>query len=202
MPVPKKLIKYLDREKVPYEIVEHKIAHTSSDLALTLRINPKQVVKTVVIKINGKVPILSLIPANKRLNEDKLGNAVYNAILDMRGKMARLNNDQHAVPTEWNFPIQDLKGKKFRSEIAGKKWINEKLLGNPGATPPFGRLMRLPTFMDKSFFKENFLILNSGDYRVSIKMKTEDFVRLEMPLSGRISSIGKTQLKLNETAKR
>ena len=71
MPVPQKIIKFLDKNKVKYEIIKHRTVYTAFDKAATLRVTPKIVGKTLVVKLD-KNPALVLIPANKNLNKQKL----------------------------------------------------------------------------------------------------------------------------------
>jgi len=71
MPVPQKLIKFLDSNKIKYEVIKHRTVYTAFDKAATLRVPPKIVGKTLVIKLE-KSPALVLIPANKNLDKQKL----------------------------------------------------------------------------------------------------------------------------------
>lgn len=71
MPIPKKIIKYLDSKKVKYETIKHRTVYTAYDKAATLKVPEKIVGKTLVVKIN-KFFALILIPANKNLDKNKL----------------------------------------------------------------------------------------------------------------------------------
>lgn len=180
MPAPKKLINYLDSEKAKYEVVEHRMVFTALDAAATMHVKPQQIVKTLVIKLRGKVPALVLLPANKNLDKKKLADVAYNLT-------QKVIKNPEMVPKEWTYPSPDLKGKSYPVEFAKEKWIKEKLIGKIGATPAFGRALKLPVFMEKTLLKEKDLIFNSGDYQVSIKMTTKNFVNLEQPLTGTFS---------------
>jgi prolyl-tRNA editing enzyme YbaK/EbsC (Cys-tRNA(Pro) deacylase) len=177
MPVPKKILNYLDSEKARYEIVEHRTVFTAWDAAATMHVKPQQIVKTLVVKLRGKVPALVLLPANKNLDKKKFADVAYSLT-------QKAIKDPESVPKEWSYPSPDLKGKSYPVEFAKEKWMKEKMLGKIGATPAFGRAVKLPVFMDKSMLKEKELIFNSGDYNFSIKMKSQDFVKLENPLTG------------------
>jgi len=180
MSIPKKLINYLDKESVKYELIEHRTVFTAWDMAQTMHVKPQQIVKTLVVKLRGKVPALVLIPAHRNLDKKKFSNVAYNLT-------QKVIKNPDSVPAEWNYPSPDLKGKSYPVEFAKEKWMKEKLMGKIGATPPFGRSLKLPVFMDKALLKEKELILNSGDYNTSIKMKAKDFDKLEQPLSGSFS---------------
>jgi Ala-tRNA(Pro) deacylase len=71
MPVPKKLIKFLDKNKVKYEIIKHRTVYTAFDKAATLRVTPKIIGKTLLVKLD-KNPAFVLIPANKNLDKQRL----------------------------------------------------------------------------------------------------------------------------------
>jgi len=71
MPVPKRLIKFLEKNKTKYEIIKHRTVYTAFDKAATLRVTPKIIGKTLLVKLD-KNPALVLIPANKNLDKQKL----------------------------------------------------------------------------------------------------------------------------------
>lgn len=57
-----------------------------------------------------------------------------------------------------------------------------------GAVPPFGNLMGLKTFVDKSLGKNKKIVFNAGLHTRSIEMKYKDFERLVKPISGDFSA--------------
>jgi Ala-tRNA(Pro) deacylase len=71
MAIPKKIIKFLEENKVKYTPVEHRKVFTAFDKAATLKVKPKIVGKTLVVKLDRN-PALVLIPANKNLDKEKL----------------------------------------------------------------------------------------------------------------------------------
>ncbi len=184
MSVPKKLLKYLERENVEYGIISHKPAYTALDLSRVIESGVGCIVKTLVLRVRKRVTILALVSSGCRVDKKKLGNIIYNEVASIRKKQFHAKRGEFVVPTEWGFPQQELRGKAYGVEMAPKKWINEKLLGNIGATPPFGRLLRLPVIMDKELTRQEKLILNSGDYSTSIVMNTDEFMSLERPMVG------------------
>ena len=74
---------------------------------------------------------------------------------------------------------KNLDKNKFKKLAKVKRvdFVSEKLMKNKfkgmktGAIPPFGDLWKLPTFIDKSLISLSQIILNSGDYNFSIKIK-------------------------------
>jgi len=71
MPVPKKLINFLEKSKVKYQIIEHKTVYTAYDKVQTLKVPEKMVGKTLILKTDGKLAMV-LIPANKNLDKRKI----------------------------------------------------------------------------------------------------------------------------------
>ncbi len=71
MPIPKKLINFLDKSKAKYEILKHKTVYTAFDKAKTLRVKENIIGKTLVVKMDKNYALV-LVPANKNLDKDKL----------------------------------------------------------------------------------------------------------------------------------
>jgi Ala-tRNA(Pro) deacylase len=71
MKIPAKIIKYLDKAKIKYEIVEHKTVYTAYDKAATLKIKPNVIGKTLVLKADKDL-IIVLVSGNKNLDLAKL----------------------------------------------------------------------------------------------------------------------------------
>jgi len=70
MPEKKRLLTYLEENKVPYQITAHPKAYTAQRVAASAHISGNYFVKTVVIKIEGKLA-LAVLPANERINFDQ-----------------------------------------------------------------------------------------------------------------------------------
>lgn len=75
MPIPKKLIKFLQKNKVRYEAIKHRIVYTAYDKAQTLKVPEKAIGKTLLLKIDKKFALI-LIPANKNLDKNKFKKIV------------------------------------------------------------------------------------------------------------------------------
>jgi len=71
MPIPKKIINFLKKNKIKYEPIEHQTVYTAYDKAATLKVPQKIIGKTLVVKLD-KSPALVLISANKNLDKQKL----------------------------------------------------------------------------------------------------------------------------------
>lgn len=71
MPISKKVINFLEKNKIKYESINHKIVYTAFDKAKTLRVPEKIIGKTLAVKTD-KNPVIVLISANKNLDFQKL----------------------------------------------------------------------------------------------------------------------------------
>lgn len=154
MPIPTKIIKFLDGAKTKYETVKHRIVYTAGDKAATLKLPEKVIGKTLAVK-TGKSHALVLIPANKNLDKASLKKAI-NDFLKKAGEKT----------------IKDV-------DFAQESWMKKNLKGiKLGATPPFGTLWKLFTLVDRSIFQNKKIIINSGDYQWSIKISPETLKKL------------------------
>jgi Ala-tRNA(Pro) deacylase len=151
MAIPQKIIKFLDGNKAKYEVIKHRTVYTAFDKAATLKVAPKIIGKTLVMKLD-KNPVLVLIPANKNLDKQKLK------------KIAKAKN----------------------VDFIKEAWMKKNLKGiKIGAVPPFGNLWKVPTFIargrrdmstgmpvyiDRGLSQNPKIIINSGDYKFSIKI--------------------------------
>lgn len=66
-----KVLKMLKDYKVKYELVPHKTVFTAYDLAQTLKMKPKQIVKTLVLKMDKNYALV-LLPGDLKLDIQKL----------------------------------------------------------------------------------------------------------------------------------
>lgn len=146
----KSLVKFFDDKKIKYEAIKHKTVYTAIDAAGTQHVKPDEIVKTLVMKLDGEYA-LALIPANKNLDKNKFKKAI-NVWMKKIGKK----------------PVKKV-------EFAKENWMKKNLKGNVGATPPFGELLEIPTFVDISLLKQKNLYVNTGDYEYSIKLSRAGF---------------------------
>jgi Ala-tRNA(Pro) deacylase len=65
MPV-KKLKESLDREKVKYVSIVHSTAYTAQEVAASAHITGKELAKTVIVELDGKMA-MAVLPANRKI---------------------------------------------------------------------------------------------------------------------------------------
>jgi Ala-tRNA(Pro) deacylase len=153
--IPSKVIKFLDKSGVKYEIIKHRTVYTAYDKAATLRIKPSIVGKTLVLKTDSDMAMV-LIPGNKNLDKVK-----FQKVLNIWRKKQGMKL---------------IKKIDFISEVVMKnKFKGMKL----GAIPPLGKLFGLPVFIDKGLTKEKSIFVNTGIYEESFRVAPKIFDKLE-----------------------
>lgn len=150
MAIPQKIIKFLEKRKIKYKILEHRIVYTSFDRAKTLKVAEKTVGKTLVLKL-GKDLVLALIRADRNLDFSKLKKAARKNKVFANAKL----------------------------DLASEKLIKNRFKGiKLGAIPPFGPLWKLTTFVDRNLLKVKEIVLNAGSYNFSIKIKPAEIKKI------------------------
>ncbi len=62
MTASKKIIQFLDENNIKYEVLEHAAAYTAQEIAGKQHVPGRQVIKSVIVKIDGKV-VMCVLPA-------------------------------------------------------------------------------------------------------------------------------------------
>jgi Cys-tRNA(Pro) deacylase len=70
MTIPKKIVNFLNKSKIKYKILEHKTVYTAFDKSQTLKVDPKIIGKTLILKCDKNLKVV-LIPSNKNLDLKK-----------------------------------------------------------------------------------------------------------------------------------
>lgn len=155
MPISKPLQSFLDKNKIKYEVIEHRIVYTAHDKAATLHVKPEIVGKTMAVVFDGKNYALGLIPGNKNLDKKKVLSA-FSAYQKKAGE----------------------RGYK-KIDFAKENWMKKTFKGvDIGATPPFGDLYNLPFFIDNSLLKQTKILVNAGKYNLSLKISPANLIKL------------------------
>jgi Ala-tRNA(Pro) deacylase len=81
-----KLRKFLDKNKIKYVNIKHSLAYTAQEIAASAHIHGKEIAKTVIVKIEGKMA-MSVIPANFKLDLGLMSKAAG-------GKQVQLATEQ------------------------------------------------------------------------------------------------------------
>lgn len=71
MPIPKKILNYLEKNKIKFEKITHKTVYTAYDLAKTLKEKLSNIAKTLIVKTEKGYALL-VLPASKLVDLKKL----------------------------------------------------------------------------------------------------------------------------------
>ncbi len=74
MPI-KKLKEFLDSQKIKYVKISHSKAYTAMDIAESAHISGKELAKTVMVKIDGKMA-MAVLPASQKVDFARLQKAL------------------------------------------------------------------------------------------------------------------------------
>ncbi|MBC7073960.1 YbaK/EbsC family protein [Candidatus Parcubacteria bacterium] len=140
----KKILNFLEKSRAKYKVLNHRTVYTAFDKSQTLKVSPKIVGKTLILKAQKEL-IFVLISADKNLDLDKIK--------------------------------KKLKTKDVK--LATEKEIIKKIKGvKVGAIPPFGNLWKIKTLIDNSFKKQKKMIINGGDWTVSIEISPKELQKI------------------------
>ena len=182
--IAKKLLNHLDQGKVKYEIIEHRTIYTAYDAAATMHLPLKLIAKNLLVRAD-KNYVGAIVPADKNVDLAKL-KRVINDWLERNAVDQRKNPERFKL-TEKKYNkfnlIKKIKKVELPKETAMKKGFKVK----PGGLHAFGSLYKIPTFIDKSLLAVTEIVLASGGFSESIKMKPKDFVSLEESIVGNFS---------------
>lgn len=161
--ISKKIIDYLDKNKYKYEIIKHRVTYTSWDTAQTEKVKPQEVAKTLIMKTDREW-IIAVLPSNRNLDKKSLLKVI-------------------------NSKMSKEEGKKFKKiDFADEKWLKKNIkIGKLGAIPPFCELLKKSIYFDKLLMKNKKIYLNSGEYNASIRIDSNQYLKIEKPIIGNFS---------------
>jgi Ala-tRNA(Pro) deacylase len=76
--------------------------------------------------------------------------------------------------------------------FATKEEVLELTGLQPGAIPPFGSLFGLPTYCDPALRASASINFNAGDHAISVQMAYADYLRVEEPTLGSLTTVPPT----------
>ncbi len=192
----KKIQKFLDGTGIKYQPIKHRKIYTAFTAAETQHINPKEVVKTVLVKFDkqitfllrrtvgaptkasGEEPgdklekfnlILVAVPAGKHLDFKKIDKFVLDTQTKLYKKLIKSNPK---LPK----PI------KVKTSIAKEKDILGKLKSKYILSPL--PVYDTPLLMDKKLTLNKNLIFTAGSFTESVKVSTKQYLTSVEPILG------------------
>ncbi len=94
MAILKRLEEFLDRNHVTYKAVIHPEAYTAQEIAASMHVKGRELVKSVMVKADGKI-VMAVLPASHRVDFERLKKALgeKDIRLATEGEFARLFPD-------------------------------------------------------------------------------------------------------------
>jgi Ala-tRNA(Pro) deacylase len=81
MPV-EALREFLDRNRIKYVVISHSPAHTAQEIAASAHIPGREMAKTVIVKIDGRLA-MAVLPASELIDLDLLADAAFAQRLEL-----------------------------------------------------------------------------------------------------------------------
>jgi Ala-tRNA(Pro) deacylase len=78
----RKVREFLDSKGAKYVLIKHSLAYTSQEIAASAHIRGKEMAKTVMVKIDGKLA-MAVLPAARMVDVDKLQDALGATSVDI-----------------------------------------------------------------------------------------------------------------------
>lgn len=85
--ISQKVLSFLKRNKITYQVVRHKQVFTAFDLATTLKEKMNKIAKTLVVQADKKY-VLVVLPAHLRVDFNKLKKALKAKVVEMAPEKA------------------------------------------------------------------------------------------------------------------
>jgi len=146
MGIPAKLVDFLAKNNVKYEVIPHSEAFTAQELAAIEHVKGRYHAKVVMVKANSSY-VMAVLAADHRVNLE-----CFEKILGKRSALASEEEFASLFPD-----------------------------CNRGAMPPFGNLYGVPTYVDRSLTRNDFIVFEAGTHTNAIKMGYADYARLVGP---------------------
>jgi prolyl-tRNA editing enzyme YbaK/EbsC (Cys-tRNA(Pro) deacylase) len=164
-----KVTKFLDKAKVKYKTLEHKVVFTAHDVGATTKKKLSEIAKVVLVKVEGWKEDS---PSQKGLSSNLV------LIVLPAGKYVDFSGIKKA-----------LKAKKV--SMASEKDITKYLKTKVGLLHPFGSEYNLKTLLDKGMLRAKKMIVSAGTYTDSVEIAVKDFEKLITPIKGAFSKTKK-----------
>ncbi len=80
-----KLKDYLDKNKVKYVSIRHSTAYSASAVAASAHVKGKNLAKTVIVKLDGKI-VMAVLPSKYRVDLEQLRTATLSGSAELAGE--------------------------------------------------------------------------------------------------------------------
>lgn len=168
-----------DTERVDFTFSSRSVAEKKESGAINVFEN----LKNMLTKSEVDVEILEHTPVFSSEDSAK----VRNTSLHQGAKALVLDSGNelllYVLPADEKADLKDVGGKigVDKLKMASEKDVLQKTSLRPGSIPPFGSVMGMKTYVKASLSENEEIAFNAGRNDISIKMKYEDFLKIENP---------------------
>jgi len=121
MPIPTYISRFLDSQNIPYQTCRHSPVYTAQGIAQAEHISSKKIAKVVMVRINDGEMIMAVIPANYRVDLEKLAR-----LLNRAGVRLATENEFKDLFPECEIGAMPPFGNLYNMEV----WVDESLRSN------------------------------------------------------------------------
>jgi prolyl-tRNA editing enzyme YbaK/EbsC (Cys-tRNA(Pro) deacylase) len=171
-PAAKKIINYLEKHRIKFEVLDHKKVYTAYDLAQTVGAKLEEIAKTLLIKV--------------QLPEIKKSGKYFVVV----------------VPASYYVDLEKVKKalKATKVELASEKLFS-KLDIEPGAVSPFGSLREFGVLVDRGLLEARHALVGAESFVQSLKLKVKDLVELEQAIVANVGKKNKLKMQNHKQKK-
>lgn len=150
--ISKKVLSYLDSQKIPYRVMDHKKVYTAYDAAQTLKVKLSDLVKSLMVRVD-KDYYLVAVPSHKNVDFGLLKKA-----------------------------LKKVGAKVTRLDLVKEKNLTKVFKLKPGGLTSFAALHKVQAVIDKDLQKAKQIVVSGGSLTQSLQLKAKDFLSLNKPL--------------------
>ena len=149
--------KFLREKKVKFDTMTHPEAFTAQEVAASVHVPGREMVKTVLLKADDEY-VLAALPAPFKVDMKKVGDLLGVELVSLASE-----DEMKSIFTDMDI----------------------------GAEPPFGSLWGLATVVDERLTHDEEIVFQAGSHTQTIRMRFDDFQRIEKPTVGDIALVPK-----------
>jgi Ala-tRNA(Pro) deacylase len=125
MPIPAYISRFLDSENIAYQACRHSPAYTAQGIAQAQHLSGKHIAKVVMVMVDDSKMIMAALPANYRVDLDKLGH-----LLSAQSIRLATEEEFKDVFAECEIGAMPPLGNLYHMDV----WVDESLKSNAGIT--------------------------------------------------------------------
>ncbi len=122
MPIPAYISKFLDSQGVQYQAFRHSPAYTAQGVAQAQHVSGKMIAKVVMVKIDDNKMLMAVVPANCRVDLEKLGHLLQTENIRLASE-----DEFKDLFAECEIGAMPPLGNLYHMDV----WVDESLRANP-----------------------------------------------------------------------